>query len=169
MKGQMSTRINMIDEAARIAVAQLAERASLALLFFAQIQVTAVLDTSPPTIPPIRIPFFAPRNFIRIYPIRPRPEVRMMTQPISLGLRTSQGPKYLSGRNGKIKRAMTTNRMKSYISSAVIFPTIVLIRNFEESTNTIKTVIIRLISIIPISVVEPRTKARRELNSVVEP
>ena len=86
---QMKTRITIIDEAASMAIAQFSDKSGCSLLFREKTQVTAVLETSPPMIPLSNIPLPAPMIRINTYPIKPKPDVRMMTHPISRGLITS--------------------------------------------------------------------------------
>src|SRR5690606_34299524 len=92
IKTHIKTRMIMMEEAARMAVAQCDDKAGASLLFLAKIQVTMVLDTRPPTIQVSRMPRSCPKNLIRRYPKKPKPDVRTMIHPISCGLITLKGP-----------------------------------------------------------------------------
>src|SRR5690606_13422798 len=97
------------------------------------------------------------------------PDVKITTQPISLGFKTLNGPRFSSGKNGNINNTNTTNLMKSYSSSLDILPIAFCNFNLEDNKTTITTVIIRLISIKPKKLKPPKRKANNTENSVVEP
>ena len=93
----------------------------------------------------------------------------MITQPISLGLSTLNGPISISGKKGNIKRATTIKRIKSNISWRVILPTNDLNVTFADNNTIVSTVITSVISIYPKKLRVPKKKAISAVNSVVPP
>src|SRR5690554_8087510 len=107
----------IMEEAAKMAVAQWEESAGASLLFLAKIQVTIVLETNPPTIPVNKMPRSCPKNLINKYPKKPNPEVRIMIHLIYWRLTTQNGPIPSTGIIGRINKDNNNMRIIAYISN----------------------------------------------------